>query len=384
MAAPKSTISRAYEDGRRWKVRVRWADGSSLWVSGTTRDAALTEARAAAARGTRAEVDTEAAAGPTLGKLAERYVAERLDQDAWVPLTAKRVREDLAKLGKLADTPIRRVNGAMLRQFLAQLRREGIPLASMEKRFSTLASLLRWAYTRGHLERQPLDQLDTYDRPWATRRAKRIKGRGKPQLRNSAEARAYIVAAQALPTPQERVAALLPLLQLMRSGEIRHLRACDVDLSAVPPVIHVRDHEESATEPDGWEVKGHSERRLAISPLVLDDLTLLVGQATKPDALLLAAHRPIRGSRGQWSPHKAVWLSALVKSVCAAAGVRIVTTHGLRGTAATILAEAGVQLPDIAKHCGHADRGQTAVGHYVGVGVLERPVELADSRASRG
>lgn len=384
MTALKSTISRAYEDGRRWKVRVRWADGTSLWVSGPTREEALAEAKKAAAANSRDEVDSAGAAGPTLAQLTNRYVAERLAQDAWTARTAQRVREDLAKLGELGETPIRRVTGATLRKHLQQLRRAGVALASLEKRFSSLASLLRWAYARGHLDRQPLDQLDTYDRPWATRRAKRLKGRGKPQLRNTAEARAYITTAQALPTPQERVAALLPLLQMMRSGEVRHLRACDVDLTADPPVIHVRDHDASKDEPEGWEVKGHSERRLAISPLLFDDLKLLAERAPGPDALLLASHRPVRGSRGLWSPHKAVWLSGLVKSVCEQAGVRIVTTHGLRGTAATILANAGLQLPDIARHCGHADRGQTAADHYVGVGVLERPLQLVDSDASKG
>jgi len=166
----------------------------------------------------------------------------------------------------------------------------------------------------------------------------------------------YLRAAMARPTAEHRVAAILPLLSGLSSGELRHLTAGQVDVQG--RTIWVSDEDQ-----EGWHVKTADRRRSLPLPAGLEDdvAELLVGRA--PEDLLF--HQADSGSPGK--PRNKTWLRRLVRSVCEAAGVRVVCPHGLRGTYATMLvALQRRELADVGIALGHADAGRTAARHYVG------------------
>ena len=185
-------------------------------------------------------------------------------------------------------------------------------------------------------------------------------GRGKPQLRNAAEVRAYLKEAGKLRHPAGRVAAQLPLLCGLRSGAVRHLRVGNVDF--VAGKLWIRDIEDDDELDLDWNVKTAAGRRTVdIPPGLTGDLQLLT-DGRRPAELLMPSSR---------SPGKAwdrKWLNRRVKMVCRQAGTRVVCTQGLRNTYSTMLsAIAGASPMQIARLMGHADQGQTAKRHYIGV-----------------
>jgi integrase len=215
--------------------------------------------------------------------------------------------------------------------------------------------------------------------PWATKTGVKALGRGKDQLRNESEARTYLDAALELTaaynTPEavfdavsaeRRVAACLPLLCGLRSGEVLHLRVGDIDLGSATG--YIRD---GATFGD-WHVKTASATRtFQIPPVLRQDLVLLTnGQVA--DKYLMRD----RLGTGDNTPHTKGWLNDLVHHVCdiarvglgsSATPVKIVTAQGLRGTYASLLRVAlEMHVGDIATALGHADAGRTATRHYIG------------------
>jgi integrase len=65
------------------------------------------------------------------------------------------------------------------------------------------------------------------------------------------------------------------------------------------------------------------------------------------------------------------WLLKVVKRICRAAGVPVISVHGLRGTWATLTTEAGISGHVIARELGHTSY-KTTKEHYTKKGTLER------------
>lgn len=193
--------------------------------------------------------------------------------------------------------------------------------------------------------------------PWTTQAGRRAVGRGKAQLRNLGEARAYRAAALALEDAERRAAALLPLLTGLSSGELRHLRACDVDLEE--GAIWVRGDADGERAGD-WDVKTASRRRkLELPADCAGDLRELV------DGLQATAY--VFRQAGAQTPRSATWLLELVGATCEAASVRRVAPHGLRDTHASLRREVAGQLDaQIGEALGHNDGGKTAARNYIG------------------
>lgn len=211
--------------------------------------------------------------------------------------------------------------------------------------------------------------------PWRTRGGARKISRGKPQLRNLHEVGAYLAAVAHLRTPEERVAAAMPVLTGVASGEVLHLRAGDVDFDAGK--VWIRGDEAAGGSGD-WAVKtGHRERTVELPDALAGDLRALSAGKAPTAYLLTRAPRYAGGVEVAGGvPHGRHWLASLVRQVCESAGVRVVPPHGLRGTHTSMrLALAGkriaglgdaVTLEEIAKELGHADDGETARRHYKG------------------
>lgn len=218
--------------------------------------------------------------------------------------------------------------------------------------------------------------------PWETKAGAKEIGRGKPQLYGLTEWSRYVAAALAqaprMPIPKKatpetilaarvaaaerRCGAALPALTGMASGELLHLGPDRVDFEG--GAIWIRG------EPgEAWDVKTASRRRIVDLPLELAaDLELLC-DARKGTRYLF---QQLDGTA-----RTPTWLLKLVRSVCVAAGVRVVSPHGLRGTWAsvrTLLSRrpGGGSLTaqadeEIARDMGHADRGATLRRAYKGV-----------------
>ena len=138
----------------------------------------------------------------------------------------------------------------------------------------------------------------------------------------------------------------------MCAGEVLQCRVGSVDLAG--GYVWVRDG-----------LKTSNRRRSVALPAELRTDLAELAAGFGPDELLLRA-RSSRHGRLQWVPHKNTWINDRIASVCAEAGVAVVTSHGLRGTYTSILnAVGGLRAPEIAKLVGHGDAGQTAAAHYI-------------------
>lgn len=212
--------------------------------------------------------------------------------------------------------------------------------------------------------------------PCTTKAGKKKIGRGKRQLRGITEATRYQETALALPDPERRVAALLPLLTAMSSGEVRHLRACDVDLDGNK--LWVRGDEAAGRVDPDWDVKSAAREDAVELPEILrGDFEELVRGLRPMDYIFPGTVQFVQagGVRPKVDrPHQRGWLRDLVHAVCKAAGVQVVPPHGLRGTHGTLrrvlLRESAAQIGEALRH---ADGGKTARGHYIAA-PEERPV----------
>jgi integrase len=218
--------------------------------------------------------------------------------------------------------------------------------------------------------------------PWTTKAGKRTLGRGKPQLRNTDEVERYVAVALTLEYPYQRVAACLPVLAGMSSGEILHLAVGDVDFAL--GLLRVRDDERAPQDDDdeGWCVKtAHRKRTVEIHPALLADLNALV-EGRKPTDYVFSQD-------GDPKPRTASWLRYVARKVCTKAGVRNSPPHGLRGTHSSMLTEVGpkglerigsevggasndassdqgLSAAEVGDALGHGDRGTTARRAYIG------------------
>ena len=168
--------------------------------------------------------------------------------------------------------------------------------------------------------------------PWATKAGAKQINRGKAQLRNLGEARSYLAAALDRTTPEERVAAALPILTGIASGELLHIQAGAVDFDA--GVIHIRS-EEAEVGDVGWSVKtSHRVRAITIPDACRDDLAVLV-DGLNPTTFVFRGidERTQTGRRVDWKrsdkPRTGGWLLDLVHRVCRDAEVRVVCPVGL-------------------------------------------------------
>lgn len=339
-----------------YRAVVEWPDGKKTWLRRPTQEAAAAAAKAlvlAVQSGRR-----------TVELAIEEYIRLRMDHGAWAAQTERRARLDLADLVPEPHiTLISEVDRATLLEYLE--RTKHLSLGSRKSRWGSIVGFLQFCVSELWLERNPTELIDRVRKPWVGKRAKRLLSRGKTQLANSDEVQRYISAALQLVDTEERVAALLPLLCNLRSGEVLHLTAADIDLQL--GVLHVRDADARDNDDDGWAVKSVAGRRIVYIPdLLRQDLeTLITGQAA--GHLLLGNWGRERGDRRRRVPHKCHWLAALVERVCRTAQVREVKPHGLRGTYMTVLSVIGKVAPmDIARLVGHGDAGVTARRHYIG------------------
>lgn len=366
------------ESGRnQWKYAVV-VDGRRTWrrcSKGCTEEEAIAEVE-----GARRELTAPEPA--SVDEAIDAFV-NYLKTAASEP-TAAHVKASLLPLAKAAGhVLVARLSPAILERYLVLIaepvasanRKVARPRAMATRRtyFLALKRASTWWFRHQYTPRDVVadflvNRADPL--PWATKAGARQIGRGKVQLRNLGEAGKYLAQALARETAEERVAAALPLLTGISSGELRHIQAGAVDFDA--GVIHVRD-EEVEDEEDGWSVKTcHRVRAITIPESLREDLVDLVdGLAPTTFVFRSIDERTKTGRRADWKrsdePRTATWLLDLVHRVCRDAQVRTVCPHGLRDTHATLRAVVADQaVAQIGDALGHGDHGKTAKAHYVG------------------
>lgn len=175
-----------------------------------------------------------------------------------------------------------------------------------------------------------------------------LSKRGKKQMRTD-DSRVYLrhcLAQWAEHKDRSAIAAVLPLVLSLRAGEVAQLLAGDVDDRG--RILRIGE----------TEAKTDSSQRAARVPgPFIPILRDLAATPATPAGHLFAK------STGE--PADRHWVSWHARRLMKAAGVKVVTTHGLRGTWATEAITGGQALEAVAREMGHADKGGTATAHYI-------------------
>ena len=308
----------------------------------------------------------------------EEFISIKMDNEAWGERTEERTGADLRFFSaESPDSPIHLVSVSWVKSYLRRLKGRAPAVASQQSRFGAVSEFCAWCVRKHYIKSNPCHSVDAIEKPWTGRRARKLRGRGKPQLRNQDEVRAFLKAAMKQNKPDRRVAACLPLLCGMRSGEVRHLRVGDVDLSLGK--LWVRENEEDDAElvADAWDVKTASSRRTVDIPdLLRDDLASLCEDRQAEDLMFPSNRNP-----GQAWERK--WLNRMVHRLCQKAGTRDICAHGLRDTYTSLMAAvAQKSVAEIATLLGHADDGKTAREHYIGVPEHRPALQVLDGGVS--
>jgi integrase len=185
------------------------------------------------------------------------------------------------------------------------------------------------------------------------------KSRGKEQLRID-EARVFMRHCyKAWKERKDRgaVAGLLALMFSMRASEVSQLLARDIDDNG--RVLRIAEH----------EAKTIASRRAAeVPPRLVPILLELAANPATPDGHLFAT--------AEGAPADRQWVYYHVKRHLKAAGVPVITVHGLRGTAATIGSVATGGAAVMAAALGHEDEAITKDAYI-------DPKQLADAQTKR-
>lgn len=193
-------------------------------------------------------------------------------------------------------------------------------------------TFMKWCVRKGWIDADPFAAVEVQGR----------KRRGKQKLTRD-EARLWMQTAMEW-TGRGEWRALMASMTLMfglRASEVLGLRVRDVDDNA--SLLRVEGTKSAA-----------ARRMLKIPDEMRDVLRLHV------------AVRVAEGGREArlFGEHDRRFVNAWVQEVCKAAGVRVVTAHGMRGTHAELATEEGVSPEALVRAMGHETFAVTA-GHYV-------------------
>ena len=351
------------EAGPRGEPRVRYV---LLLAGGKRRSRTFNDVASAALfeRSVRDQYASVLGGVVPLAVAVERYIASRADK-RWSAPTVRRTRMDLEKFAQPSSTPIALVDAEFVRAFLARIGK--VSAGSQQKRYGAIASFLLWCWRKNLIAENPCTRLDEDDKPWLAPKFKRERALSKPQLDVSTDAvDKYVNAALTLPWSGDRVAALLPLYNGMRNGEVRHLRVGDVDFKRGRILLR-GPHLKSRT----------SEGFAVIDPLLVEDLRRMCRDKL-PGAWLF----PSLDWRTPGEPVSEYWIRKRATDTCAIAGLQRCTPHGLRGTYSSELGDSGRSAESIGKNLGHnpGAHGAIARSRYMAVGEVRQ--SIADLRGS--
>lgn len=286
----------------------------------------------AAAKAEAEQASPPAAAGPTFGDVVKGFF------DVFAPSKLKASTRCHYKsvlythvLKHLGNKPLVDINAATMRELDATLAKSGAGKAARRGSQVAVRSVVcRYAVEAGLLAEEPR-------MPKLPKKSEKIT-----KVLSTDDATALIAATR---RPEHRLALLLAFHAGLRTGEIRGLRVCDVDL--VAGVLRVR-------QAIGYGVvdtpKSGHDREVPLTAALREALTAAVdGKA--PEARVALSRRGTPWGDGS--------LYCMFVSVAKRAGIKGATTHHLRHAFVTALLNRGVGAHVVQALAGHADLSTT-------------------------
>lgn len=263
-----------------------------------------------------------------------------------VDLTKRRAQELYEEMVD-ADMPVRDANGEQVRD------ENGLPMWKPRYAVDThhgslmeARAFARFCQSKSWLTINPFEEVEPTGK----------KKRRKRQYRVD-EARKYIATCvREWNDKRDRsaIAAMITLYFNLRASEVAQLIARDVD--DLGRLLWVAYGEDEETGED--LAKTEASKRTARVPVFLVPILLYLSKhpATK-DGHLFATE--------DGEPASRFWVRYHVQRLAKLAGTPRITTHGLRGTHASLRAAQGESDDAIARALGHVDDGTTARRHYI-------------------
>ena len=294
--------------------------------------------------------------GPTFGETVEvywkTYAPTRLKVSSRV---SYRTILDVHLLPRLEDRALREINAPAVCELDAELAKAGESRAVRRQCQIVLRSVVRrFAVESGLLPQAPAV-------PPLPKKSKKI-----PEVVSAEQADRILAAAN---RPEHRLALLLAFHAGLRSGEIRGLRVCDVDLAA--NVLRVR---QAVTYGVVDTPKSGNDREVPLTRALHRALgDAIHGRAREARVAVSAVGHP-------WGQHG---LREMFLRVAGRAGIVGSTFHHLRHGFVTTLLDRGVGAHVVRELAGHADLSTTelyahvtAKGKHAAIAVLN-PIEEA-------
>lgn len=328
-------VNGPYKHGDRWRIRITHADGTREY-----REVSSEEVGRAVVAGWRRERDER-----TIACAVAEYLAHFATRGLR-PSTVTTVRYRLHGLLRVVerDRPLRSLTAAVAKQLLAtRIVTDEVSADTQHGELAAASAFAAWCVAQGWLDRDPFVGLTPVG-PRAT---------GKKQLRID-EARRLLEAALGEGTP-EGLAVALTLLLGCRASEITNRQVRDVDDGA--RVLWI----------DRAKTR-RGNRQLEIPECLRARLTELVAGR--------------RGDQRLWGDVDRHWLRYHVHRLCRAARVPRVTTHGLRGTQAS-LSVLAASAEHVAAQLGQVGPGVTR-RHYLAPGAEQTGRQRAALRVLIG
>jgi integrase len=261
--------------------------------------------------------------------------------------------------------PVRRVGPADVDHFLALLAEKGLSGSTQAKHLRVLHACLSSATKRGLAARNPLDALESSQRPRARRRESAyFESDELPRL------------LAAIPPGVHRLLVLVAVKTGMRVGELLALTWADVDL--LEAVVRVRG---SYSGGRLSTPKNHERRDVDLSPDLVEALAAWWAELRRPAETTLV----FPGATGHLDAANV--LRSVLYPAMREAGIPRVgptgeprTFHSLRHTFARIALESGTELTWLSRHLGHSSTAVTdgVYGHW------SRAARKAEARKLEG
>jgi len=244
-------------------------------------------------------------------------------------------------------------------------------VATQQNEAKAAIAFLQWCVREDYLEYNPGRAIYNPDKKIYLR-GKRKKGKVKL---NGEQTERFIQAGMRLAEQGDlgAVASLLLLVLAMRASEVTGLvrRAVDCDFTVVNVLRGKTDPSVRALE---LPMERDEHGRVAAIGVFLQECLRQLCEGLAWDALVFP------GEQGQRRHHKWVWDAT--HRICAAAGVTVISSHGLRATHLTLGEERGTTSNALVKQAGHSRVVQEA--HYLAPGAKEKGAASRFKAAMKG
>lgn len=303
-------------DRNRWRVVFHRADGARQALFFESETAALKAATSA-----RDQTD-----GRTVGDAVAAYLKS-------IPEAGRdTARHRLAGMLSLPEGVLLRDVTVRTAARLYRERSDKVKPATHHGELAVTKRAFAWAVDQGWIKENPFEGVVAIGTP----------GKKKPALRvdPSRKFLAYLMSDRSL----EATAVLTAFTLGLRASAVVNRRVEDLDDDGW--LLWVRDNKTAA-----------GDLEIEIPPYLRERLLELAGSKAPTERIFGDVTR--------------YWLHYHTVRLCEAAGVPRVTPHGLRGSAATRRVRMGFSLEEVAEAIGHADKGRTLKGHYLGGGAME-------------